>query len=169
MNPRASSFHAEATPWYRERWPWLLTAGPLAVVLGCLASAWMAASSDDGVVAQDYYKQGLLINRKLRTAPVVEPAPDARLSVEEHRIVRIRLGEGRAPARLLLTLTPVHDRVRARHVELARSGEDWVGALPDVAPGRWLVALESDAWRVPVTIVSAPFTELHLRGEPGRS
>src|SRR5271167_4580860 len=73
MNNRASSFPAERPAvhgrrWYREPWPWLLAAGPLVVVVASLTSAWIAVRSDDGIVAQDYYKQGLLINERLKRA-----------------------------------------------------------------------------------------------------
>ena len=54
-----------AKPWYRELWPWLLMAGPAIVVVAALATAYLAVSSDDGVVADDYYKRGLVINRVL--------------------------------------------------------------------------------------------------------
>src|SRR6266702_6195840 len=82
---RASSFPADAVSpaWYRQRWPWLLVAGPFLVVVASLASAWIAVRSDDGVVAEDYYRQGLLINQKLaRTAAVAKQAPGATISFE---------------------------------------------------------------------------------------
>ena len=56
---------AMRTPWYRQRWPWLLMAGPALVVVASLYSGWLAVTSDDGVVADDYYKRGLSINRRL--------------------------------------------------------------------------------------------------------
>ena len=60
-------------PWYRQRWPWLLFAGPAIVVVASFATLWLAASSDDGVIADDYYKRGLLINREIdRTARAIE-------------------------------------------------------------------------------------------------
>ena len=52
-------------PWYREPWPWLLMAGPAAVVLAGIATTVLAVTSFDGLVADDYYKQGLTINRVL--------------------------------------------------------------------------------------------------------
>lgn len=52
-------------PWYREPWPWLLMAGPAAVVLAGIATTVLAVTSFDGLVADDYYKQGLGINRVL--------------------------------------------------------------------------------------------------------
>src|SRR5438309_2026759 len=68
MKNQLSSFPADALPWYRERWPWLLFSGPFVVVIASLASAWLAVRSDDGVVARDYYKRGLLINRTLQSS-----------------------------------------------------------------------------------------------------
>ena len=38
-----------AQPWYRERWPWILMAGPATVVVAGLFTAWLAVRSDDGL------------------------------------------------------------------------------------------------------------------------
>jgi hypothetical protein len=167
MRSRASSFPADAAVprWYRQLWPWLLIAGPLAAVVASLASAWIAVRSDDGVVAEDYYKQGLLINQKLaRTAPAVERPGGASISVEANGGVRVHLyGVSRAPSRLQLTLGRPSERGHDRLLNLALSSDgDWVGAMPELAPGRWIVALGSDTWRLPVTTVAGPFTALTL-------
>jgi hypothetical protein len=52
-------------PWYREPWPWLLMAGPATVVVAGLVTAGLAVTSFDGMVADDYYRQGLAVNRSL--------------------------------------------------------------------------------------------------------
>src|SRR5664279_4957916 len=114
MSNPVSSFPAEsaaehgARRWYREPWPWLLTAGPFVVVVASLASAWMAVKSDDGLVAQDYYKQGLLINQRLKH---VAPDPERRLGA----VVTVAAGgevranmEGLADAPLSLRLLVSH-------------------------------------------------------------
>jgi len=54
-----------ATPWYRHRWPWFLIAGPGIVIVASFVTLGLAIKSDDGLVADDYYKQGLTINRTL--------------------------------------------------------------------------------------------------------
>ena len=54
-----------ATPWYREPWPWILMSGPAAVIVAGAFTIWIAFSGADGLVTQDYYKQGLAINRTL--------------------------------------------------------------------------------------------------------
>ena len=56
---------AAAPPWYRQRWPWLLITPPAVAVIGCIATITLAIRSNDGVVAEDYYKQGMAINQQL--------------------------------------------------------------------------------------------------------
>ena len=51
--------------WYREPWPWLLMAGPATVVVAGVITTVIAFRTSDGLVAEDYYKQGLAVNRLL--------------------------------------------------------------------------------------------------------
>jgi hypothetical protein len=53
-------------PWYREPWPWILMSGPAIAVVASFASLAIALATDDGLVADDYYKQGLAVNQVLR-------------------------------------------------------------------------------------------------------
>ena len=39
-------------PWYREPWPWLLAAGPAAVVAAGAVTIWLAVSHPDPVIAK---------------------------------------------------------------------------------------------------------------------
>ena len=52
-------------PWYREPWPWILMAGPAIVVVAGLVTAFLAVTTSDGLVAEDYYRRGIEINRAL--------------------------------------------------------------------------------------------------------
>ena len=56
---------AAGRPWYREPWPWILMSGPLAVIVAGAFTTWIAFATADGLVAEDYYKQGLGVNRLL--------------------------------------------------------------------------------------------------------
>src|SRR4051812_6696391 len=60
-----SAASALNVPWYREPWPWLLMAGPAAVLVAGGFTIWIAFSTSDGLVVQDYYKQGLAVNKVL--------------------------------------------------------------------------------------------------------
>lgn len=170
MRNRASSSRTEPRPWYRDRWPWLLIAGPLAVVVASLVSAWIAAASDDGVVAQDYYKQGLLINRKLKlAAPVPAREPGATIALSRAGELTVRVEGVAQPARLELrfALPGGHD-TRIVALAPAAAGE-WIGTLPELAPGRRILTLESEAWRMPVTTTEVPFAEIRLGAAAGHS
>src|SRR5512140_1636724 len=68
MNPNKM----RAQPWYREPWPWILMAGPAAVVVAGFVTAWLAVRSDDGLVMDDYYKEGLAINKTIGRSETAE-------------------------------------------------------------------------------------------------
>lgn len=55
-------------PWYRHRWTWGLMAGPFIVLVAGAITTTIAIRTDDGLVARDYYKRGLMINKVLQQA-----------------------------------------------------------------------------------------------------
>jgi hypothetical protein len=159
---------ADKVPWYRDRWPWLLMAPPAASLVLGIAMWTLAVRSDDGLVHTDYYRRGLTINRKLAHAPV-DPAPPSRAVVRigDDGEVRVRVGsdlyDRASPPTLRLTLRDATASGPARVVVLARDASgDYVGRLSDRPLGRWVVTLESDAWRLPTTTVPAHAREIRL-------
>jgi hypothetical protein len=52
-------------PWWRHGHVWLLIAGPATVVVAGFATLWLAVRQPDPLVAQDYYRRGIEINRTL--------------------------------------------------------------------------------------------------------
>lgn len=114
------------TPWYREPWPWLLMAGPAIVVVAGIVTTVLAVTSFDGMVADDYYKQGLDVNRVLaREARAKALGVTAVLQFsEDRRRVRVMQGAGEPAVSLRLTLY---------HPTLA--GEDQVLSLAASSPG----------------------------------
>lgn len=143
-----------ATPWYRERWPWLLIAGPAIVVVAALVTAWVAVRSDDGLVAQDYYKRGLLVNKDLQRS-------DRAAALELGASLRIGADGG---IEVLLSAAGDSPRlpteIEVRFASAARGGQDvaaalartgggrYVGRVAPLPPGRWRVALEAGDWRL---------------------
>ena len=143
---------APPPPWYRQRWPWLLMAGPAIVIVAGFYTAMLALRSDDGLVADDYYKRGLAINQSLdRAAVAAARGLRAAVDIDEHGNVDVRLtGRGAWPASVRLRLAhPTHagaDRV----VDLPMAGEGRYAARLDAfEPGRWRVMLEGDGWKLP--------------------
>lgn len=54
-----------AAPWWTFGHVWLVIAGPALVAVACVATAWIALRNPDPVVAADYYKRGIEINKTL--------------------------------------------------------------------------------------------------------
>lgn len=52
-------------PVSRWIWPGILIAGPAAVIVACIITAYFVIQHPDGLVASDYYKQGKAINAQL--------------------------------------------------------------------------------------------------------
>jgi hypothetical protein len=128
-------------------------AGPALVVVAGIITAWIAASTDDGLVADDYYKQGLAVNQKLARFEAA-----ARMQLE----VRLRLTAGRIELRLASRDdAPLPARLRVTLAHPTRGGEDQVfvlageegvyaGRIGALGPGRWQVVIEDEAgsWRL---------------------
>lgn len=64
MNPLVPA-PVPAEPWWRFPLVWMVIAGPAAVVVAGFATLWLAVRTPDPVVAQDYYRRGMEINKTL--------------------------------------------------------------------------------------------------------
>lgn len=54
-----------STPWYKQFWPWFIIALPATAVVAGLATVFIAYNNADTLVRDDYYRDGLAINREL--------------------------------------------------------------------------------------------------------
>ena len=138
------------TPWYRHRWPWLLMLGPGAVVVAGAFTLWLAFASADGLVADDYYKQGLAVNRVLAKE---EEARRLGVSAE----VRIGGGEiavrvaGQHPQALFVRLAHATRAGLDVRLRLAPAADGVYRAeLAPLAAGHWQVVIEDPrgSWRI---------------------
>ncbi len=147
------SLSHDRRPWYREPWPWILMIAPGAAVIAGAATLWIAVATSDGLVAEDYYRQGLAINKVLareHQAQDLGIVGRAEASTDE---LRVRL-EGRAGAPPALFAQLAH-ATRSGHdmkLRLAPQADGaFVTALPGALPaGRWRVSIEDPqaAWRI---------------------
>ncbi len=143
-------------PWYREPWPWLLMAGPAAVVVAGIATVWIAVASSDGLVADDYYKQGLAINQTLqREAVAVQKGlrADVAFAGDGNGInLRLQAGPGvELPKSLQLRI--VHPTRAGRDglvlLRMVSAGR-YEGVSPSLSVGRWMLVLQDQqsTWRL---------------------
>jgi hypothetical protein len=142
-----------ARPWYREPWPWLLMAGPATVIVAGIFTTVLAVTSFDGLVADDYYKQGLGINRVLAreaNARTFAVAGTVQFSADRTR-VRVVLDPGASPERVRLSI--VHPTLPAQDqsIALARDASGvYAGTMRAPAHAALRLRLEDGAgsWRV---------------------
>ena len=52
-------------PWWRYGYVWMVISGPAVVVVAGFYTLWLAISLPDPVIAEDYYQQGIEINKTL--------------------------------------------------------------------------------------------------------
>ena len=83
-------------PWHKFPLVWMMFAIPFSAVIMGVVMIWLAVDTDDGLVADDYYKQGLAINdvisldkkaAELGLSAIIEFDNDA-------RIIRLRFEKG---------------------------------------------------------------------------
>jgi hypothetical protein len=137
-------------PWYREPWPWILMAPPAAALAAGAATLWIAVSTADGLVAEDYYRQGLAINRVLaREQAARRLGVSAEIEIGGGTL-RVRL-KGQAPEALFAHLAHATRAGYDQRLRLVPSAPGvYEAVLEPLARGRWRVALEdpSGRWRI---------------------
>jgi hypothetical protein len=55
----------QPAPWWKFGHVWLVIAGPVIVIIAGFVTLWLAISRPDPMVAEDYYRQGIEINKTL--------------------------------------------------------------------------------------------------------
>ncbi len=161
-------------PWHRHPWVWFLIAIPLSAVIVGAVMLWLAISSEDGLVVDDYDKHGKEINRVLARDDAARTRGIA--SQLEFDYAR------RAVALRLMSETDYQlpDRVQLRLLHPTRSGMDHViqltrapdnryhGPLPELAEARWHVLVAADDWRLVGSLQAPQFAMIQLAAPPAR-
>ena len=145
----------DTQPWYKQFWPWFLISLPLAVVIASFVTLNMAIESDDGLVSDDYYKEGLAIRknadssakaRALGIAAGLEyDADTGAMTLRFDRAIPVDSGmlslQATHPTRpdhdQLIPLTPVGDAA-------------YVGRLDPLGPANWRLEVHpaDKSWRI---------------------
>jgi len=140
-------------PWYAEPWVWLMIAFPLAAVIGGMVTIYLAVSTSDGLVVDDYYTRGKAINVDLaRDRAAARYGLQARIDID--------LQTNRAHVHLEAPAGVRPEAVRLSLLHPTRAGHDQVLLLPRAADGRysgavaelmrgnWYLQLEAGDWRL---------------------
>jgi hypothetical protein len=130
---------------------WLVVFAPLAAVVGGFVTLFLAIMSDDGLVVDDYYRQGKEINRVLaRDEAATRRGLSAELRLDtEERLVEVALRGPSSPRRLELRLMHATRAGHDRTLLLTRSPDGlYRAALPELALGYWNVQIAAEDWRL---------------------
>lgn len=145
---------AEARSWYKEPYVWLLISLPLSAVVAGFYTLYLAIVSDDGLVADDYYKRGKEINRVLKRD---EAAATLRLSANtqfDYDLGKIVVNlkkqpDYQAPAQLSLRLLHATRAGFDQALVLQRlPNGNYFGLYKSLVPGHWHLQLETSDWRL---------------------
>ncbi len=146
---------SKSQPWYREPWPWILIMLPMTAVVASMITIWLAIKSADGLVEDDYYKQGISINKTMhRDLAAQDLHLGANLSMgSDGRTISAHL-MGKLdgmPDKLQLSLLHPTQAHRDLHISLqAWEKGNYSAVVPNLSKGRWRVVLEAPdgGWRL---------------------
>lgn len=145
---------AQVQPWYREPWPWLVMAGPAIVVVAGVITAVIAWRTSDGLVSDDYYKQGLVINQTLQRdekATTLGLSADILFNPGRDRVRVTLIGQDSPTASLRLSLLHPTLPGRDQSIALKRvSAGLYETPLQATGDGTWRLQLEDReaGWRL---------------------
>ncbi|WUR13250.1 FixH family protein [[Empedobacter] haloabium] len=143
-------------PWYTQRWPWLLMAGPAIVLAACGYTGWIAFAQQDALVVGDYYKKGKAINQDLRrdrAAAALGLSVALRFDAADGKLAgRLTAREGgtvHGPVLLHLAHATQPDKDIRLLLRPDADGAFSIG-LPMLERSRWVVLVEDDrrTWRL---------------------
>ena len=159
------------TPWHRQMWPWLLMLMPTIALVGGLFTAWLAVTTSDSLVVDDYYRQGKAINQEI--------ARD-RLALQRHMLaalqndaqgisIRLTADAGVAlPAQLKLKVIHATRVEFDREATLTRAADGLyrVDGIRLPEPGRWRVQIEDETGKWRLVGIAHSFDTPMTLGEP---
>jgi len=143
--------------WYAEPWVWLLIALPAAAVIGGFITLYLAVTTSDGLVVDDYYKRGKAINMDLARDQAAATYAvraslllDAGLNVMHVELTPVR---GAWPDTLQLAVMHPTRAGADQLVALRHTGSgQYSGRLDELADGHWYLQLSADDWRLSGTL-----------------
>ena len=144
----------DTRPWYQQIWCWIVFGIPGLTVIAGTATVIIAFSDTDGLVSDDYYKDGLAINQSLgRSALAKHLNLQADVQIQDGQVTLALSAEPAIifPKQLQLTLVHATRSNFDQAVTLVwdQERQQYVGTtLKDFAKGAWYALLETEQWRI---------------------
>lgn len=139
-------------PWYRERWPWLLAIMPTLAVIGGFTTAWFAVTTNDGLVVDDYYKQGKAINQTKERDRIAQTMGLAAHLIPQGNSLSVNLTGQIAtpPGRLNMKIMHPTRSGDDHEISLNWDGSGYKGITPELSGAHYRVQIapEFGNWRL---------------------
>ncbi len=139
-------------PWYREPFVWLVILFPASAVIGGMITISLAINSDDGLVVDDYYKQGLEINLVLkRDKAAIKHGLQANLNFENN-FIQVRLNKNvdyDLPKQIDLRFSHHTRPGFDKELILDKVADNiYQSKAPELILGKWSIQISADDWRL---------------------
>lgn len=162
MSTEPQHHHLSTKPWYRHGWVWFLISIPGSAIVAGAITLWIAITTADSLVADDYYKEGRAINQRLEKdlaaadRGIALNASIRVLATGSQRIEVVFSAKPGVAAPEFIRLKLSHPTLNQMDIlaTLVKSGDrHYSSDVPGIAPGRWYAQLEDDQsmWRVKAT------------------
>lgn len=151
-------------PWFQQPLVWMVIGIPLSSVIVGMVMLWLSIVSFDGMVADDYYKQGLQINRVLdreRAALAAQLSGSFTLHNTDSRLLlESAQHDYRLPEQVQVQLSYATSAGQDRAFSMTRAAAtgEYTGPALTLPQGRWYVYVSADAgagtsaWRLSGTL-----------------
>lgn len=146
-------------PWHKENYVWMIIFFPVLAIVGGIITTILAVQSDDGLVVDDYYKEGLEINRTLeRDQLAINYQLEADIKINESLeevVVTLEASSNFIyPENLSVTFLNSTRAGYDKEVAMILTEEKtYRGNLSKLMPGKWYVHIQRDDWRLIKTIL----------------
>lgn len=142
-------------PWYKQFWPWFIISIPATAVVASMFLINSAVQTADGLVSDDYYKEGLAINQDLSKIRFAESMGLSAVLFLDHDTHELR-----ANLTGKLTTPPQHLQLKLQHptlkgmdqeLQMLSIGEGvYVSRLPEIPKASWRLSLvpPNDEWKL---------------------
>ena len=145
----------QSKPWHKYPLVWMMLAIPFSAVIMGVVMIWLAIDTDDGLVADDYYKLGLEINRVIkRDKKAAELGLSAIIEFDSStRIIRLEFDKG------LLETFPKSLALHLQHATRENSdivvvldhgiGDQYIGHVKQaISEGVWYFEIGDEGWKL---------------------
>ncbi|MBL1143120.1 MAG: FixH family protein [Proteobacteria bacterium] len=155
MNP----VNNENKPWHKEHYVWMIIFFPMLAIVGGIITTILAVQSNDGLVVDDYYKEGLEINRTLerdKLALAYKLNADITLNEELGEVVIVLKADDEFVYPEYLSVTFLHSTRAGLDEEvnmMLTEKSTYRGHLSKLVKGKWYVYIQRDSWRLIKTVI----------------